>query len=164
MANPRTKARLEARILERAAHCIEFELNDPRASFLTLTRVELTDDLYTARLFYSVYGSEGDKSKVAHMLEDATGFVRKRVAGVLRVRRAPRLVWLYDDSVEYAAKMDQTIRDALERDREINPGAHPDVDLTEPEVDNESQVDAEYLDFLNAKEEEEEGGGEAPKA
>ena len=159
MANPRTKARLEARILERVAHCLEFELSDPRSAFVTVQRVELTPDLYTARIFYSVYGSEGDKSRVSHMLEDATGFVRKRVAGVLRVRRVPRLVWVYDDSVERAAQVSQAIRDALERDRSINPGAHAELDLTPPpEADEADRLDAEYLDFLTAQEREEERG------
>ena len=40
MVSPRTIARLEARVLERAAYCIEFEISDPRSAFITLTRVD----------------------------------------------------------------------------------------------------------------------------
>lgn len=154
MANPRSKARLEARIHERVAHCLEFELSDPRSAFITVTKVELSPDLSIARVFYSVYGTEGDKSRVKHMLEDATPFVRGKVAGVLRVRRIPRLAWMYDDSIERAARVDQAIRDALARDRAINPTAHPDVDLTPAEPSEEALIDQEYLDFLRANEEE----------
>ena len=154
MANPRTQARLEARIQERAAYCLEFELNDPRSAFVTITKVELTSDYSIARIFYSVYGTEGDKSRVKHMLADATGFVRGKIGGVLRIRRLPKLVWLYDDSIERAAKMDQAIHDAIERDRAINPNAHTEVDLEEPEETEEEVLDKEYMDYLEGREEE----------
>jgi ribosome-binding factor A len=166
MANPRTKARIEARILERAAHCVEFELNDPRGSFITLTRVEISNDLSTAKVFYSVYGSEGDKSRARHMLDGASGFIRSQVGRVLRTRRIPRLTWIYDDSIEYAAEMQKKIAEALRHDREVNPAAHADKRLEEPEPDEDEELDREYIDYLNALEEEEgenEEGGEASR-
>jgi ribosome-binding factor A len=127
MANPRTIARLEARILERAAYCLEFELADPRASFITITRVELSKDLSYGKIFYSVLGDEGEKSKAAHMLDSAAGFIQRQVARVLEVRRMPHLRWIYDDSLEKAADLDQAIKDALERDRKIaEQGLAPD--------------------------------------
>ncbi len=155
MVNPRSKARIEARIQERVAHCVEFELNDPRATFITITRVEVADDLSTAKVFYSVYGTEGDKSRTAHMLEDASGFVRKQVGRVLKTRRIPSLRWIYDDSIELAARMHETIQGALERDRAINPAAHADLPTPAPEP-KAPEVEQEYLDFLQAQEDEDE--------
>ena len=157
MTNPRSKARIEARILERAAYCVGFELADPRSAFITLTRVELTDDLSSARIFYSVLGTPGDKSRAAHMLEDASGFIRKQLGRVLRTRYIPALRWFYDDSSEYSAHMQQTIEEALEKDRAINPGAH--VELPRPKgTAPEPELDQEYRDFLEAQEEEDEPG------
>jgi ribosome-binding factor A len=126
MANPRTKARIEARIRERVAYCIEFELSDPRAAFVTVTRVEASSDLSAAKVFYSVLGSEGDRGKVQHMLEDATGFVRRAVGRVLRMRRLPSLTFAYDESIALQDEMERKIADALASDREINPAAHGD--------------------------------------
>jgi ribosome-binding factor A len=160
MANPRSKARLEARIHERVAYCLEFEIHDPRSAFLTVTKVELSNDLSVAHVFYSVYGTDSDKSRVSHMLADATGFVRGKVGGVLRVRRIPRIAFVYDDSIERAARVDQAIREALERDRAINPAAHEGIDLTPPEPSEAALIDQEYLDFLKAKEAEERGEAE----
>ena len=157
MTNPRVKARIEARIQERIAHCVQFELSDPRATFITITRVEVSDDLSSAKVFYSVYGTEGDKSRTAHMLADATGFVKQKVGRVLKTRRVPALRWIYDDSIELSARMGSTIQEALEKDRAINPSAHADLPRPEP-AKKDDEVDREYLDFLNAQEEEEEGG------
>ncbi len=122
MANPRNIARLEARILERAAHAVEFELNDPRGGFVTVTRVELAKDLSSGKIFYSVLGAAGERSRVAHMLADASGYLQRLIARVLKVRRMPHLKWVYDDSIEYAAEMDEKIRAALERDAAIQAG------------------------------------------
>lgn len=138
MANPRTIARLEARIHERAAHCLQFEIRDPRASFVTLTRVELSNDLSLAKVYYSVLGDDADRSKVEHMLEHATGYIQRQVVSVLRMRRAPALRFLYDDSIETAAAIDQLIREARERDRRIDPT------LAEREA-NEARIAAEEV-------------------
>ena len=138
--NPRTIARLEARIRERAAYCVEFELSDPRSALVTVTRVELANDASTGRIYYSVYGTESEKSKVAHMLVSAAGFIQRKVARVLKLRRTPHLTWYYDDSIEKAAEVDSAIRKALERDLEIHAAGHA---APEEEPDSAAQPDAD---------------------
>src|SRR5262245_33788551 len=163
MLNARTKAKLEARIHERAAHCVEFELNDPRAAFITITRVELSTDLSSARVFYSVCGTQGDKRRAASMLADASGFIRKQLGRVLETRRLPQLGWIYDDSIERSAKLERVIAQALQHDREVNPAAHSeraDAGALESDSSAEEELDQEYTDFLEAQEEED--GRSAP--
>jgi ribosome-binding factor A len=126
MTNPRTIARLQARIHERAAYCLQFEVADPRASFITVTRVELSPDITSGKIYYSVLGSEGERSKAEHMLASAAGFIQRQIARVLDVRRMPHLRWVYDGSMETAANMDRLIRDARARDKEINPASAED--------------------------------------
>ena len=154
MANDRTVARLEARIKERVAHCVEFELNDPRAAFITLTKVELARDLANVKVFYSVLGSEADRTKAAFMLESATGFVQKQLGRVLRTRRIPRIAWHYDDTIELMARMDAAIDQALASDREINPGAHPEKELRPEGASDKDVVDIEYEEFLTEEDED----------
>lgn len=121
MVNPRTIARLEARIHERAAYCLQFEVSDPRASFITITRVKLSPDITSGRIYYSVLGSPGDKANAERMLKSAAGFIQRQVSRVLSVRRMPHLSWQYDDSLENAASLDALIREARLRDAELNP-------------------------------------------
>jgi hypothetical protein len=89
------------------------------------------------------------------MLEDASGFVRKQVGRVLQTRRIPALRWFYDDSIEHAAKIQDTIQEALEKDRAINPAAHAELPPPAPKP-AEPELDREYLDFLQTQEDEEE--------
>ena len=119
MANPRVKARLEARIVERAAHCLEFEIKDPRATFITIVRAELSSDLTHGKIFYSVLGDASARSKAMHMLASAAGFIQRQVGRVLEMRRMPHLTWVYDDSIAEAARMSDVIQKALERDKQI---------------------------------------------
>lgn len=158
MANPRTIQRLQARILERAAYCIEFELSDPRVGMITLTKVELSNDLGTAKVHYSVLGSEVDRRRAQHVLDDARGFIQRQVGRVLRTRRIPRLSFHYDDSIAYAAELDRKIKEALRHDRDVNPEAHEDLldrleDSESPEAEAEI-VEDEYEQFLEEDEEE----------
>ena len=136
MANPRTIAKLESRIQERAAFCLQFEVNDPRASFITVTRVKLSPDLSSGRIYYSILGSEGDKTKVAHMLESASGFLQRQIGRVLQMRRMPHLKLTYDETLERADEIDKLIREARARDREINPTVD-ESPAAPPPVDDE---------------------------
>ncbi len=125
MANPRTIAKLEARIHERAAHALEFEVRDPRNVLVTITKVELANDLSHAKIFYSVLGGKSDRSKAEHMLASAGGFIQRQVARVLETRKVPHLSWEFDASIEQAQKLDSAIRKALERDRIIQQTGVP---------------------------------------
>lgn len=146
MANPRTVARLQARIKERIAHCVEFELADPRSTFITITRVELTNDISQAKVFYSVLGDEADRNKTKRMLESASGFIQRQVAGILATRRTPKLEWRYDDTIEQMIHMDEAVAMALERDREINPNAHRDAGQGEKEGAQDREESGEQVD------------------
>jgi ribosome-binding factor A len=143
MVNQRTLAKLAARIQERAAHCLEFEISDPRAAFITITKVELAHDLSSGKIFYSVLGPRSAKSRAEHMLQSAAGFIQRKVARVLDVRRMPRLSWIYDDSIERAAELDQSIRRALARDETIHAQGHAEESEDEPAWENEYEEFAE---------------------
>ncbi|MCP3915569.1 MAG: 30S ribosome-binding factor RbfA [bacterium] len=131
MASERTVARLQSQILRRAAHCLQFELSDPRASFITVTRVELSPDVTSGKIYWSTL--DDDRTKAEHLLDHASGYIQRQIASVLRTRTVPHLRWVFDESIAEAARLDRLIADARERDLEINPHAdeEPPQDSTE---------------------------------
>jgi ribosome-binding factor A len=157
MTNPRTLARLEARILERAAHCIEFEVNDPRIGMITLTRVELSNDISHAKVFYSTLGGDSRKRLAQAALDSARGFIQRQVARVLETRKVPHLSFHFDDRIELAAEMDLKIREALARDKQVRPQAHSDLEqpAAEPAAEpaEDAELQEEYREFLDAQDE-----------
>jgi len=130
MANPRTVARVSARIRQRVAHCLQFELNDPRSGVVTVTEVNLSADMRNATILWTL-PEEKDRSKTLHMLEGATGFVRKQLGRVLETRVIPALHWEYDDRIAKASEMERLIEQAVARDEEIRGEPAPEDDEEE---------------------------------
>ncbi len=150
MPSSKTLARLEAQILRRAAHCLQFEISDPRKGFVTLTGVELSKDMAYATIKYSVLGDESDHSKTQHLLDQARGFVQRRVASILRTRTTPTLRWEYDPSIAESSRMGQVILEARKRDDQIRSTdgelETSEVDESGPTFGPDSNVDADELD------------------
>ncbi|MFH0947362.1 MAG: 30S ribosome-binding factor RbfA [Planctomycetota bacterium] len=98
------------RIRERVANVVLFELQDPRITFPTVTRVRLAKDRSTCKVFFSVLGSEADRTKTTRALEDARGFIQREVAKVLHIRTVPILSFHYDESVEGGLRMEGLLK------------------------------------------------------
>jgi len=97
--------------------------------FITITRVELSPDLLHGKIFYSVLGGRAERSKAQHMLDSAAGFIQRKVAGVLEMRKLPHLTWHFDESLIVAQRMDESIKRALERDKLIaQQGQAPEIE------------------------------------
>jgi ribosome-binding factor A len=126
MANLRAQQRIESRIKERAAYCLQFEVKDPRSTFVTVTRVELKPDLKQGKIYFSCLGSAADRHKTEKMLADAAGFIQRQIARVLETRTVPHLAWVYDDSIEKASQIDSLISEARAKDQTLNPGDEED--------------------------------------
>ncbi|MCL1972422.1 MAG: 30S ribosome-binding factor RbfA [Endomicrobia bacterium] len=81
------------------------DIRDLNAGLVTVMGVKLTDDLLFCKIFYSVFGSEEDKKRVAGILKDNTKAVRHRLAVNLNLRRTPEITFVYDDTNESASRV-----------------------------------------------------------
>jgi len=132
MASERTTERIASWIQRKVATILVRDLKDPRAGYLlTVTQVNVTKDLETCAVFYSVLGDDKQKRRAAMMLERATPWVQREVAKGLRTRIAPRLHFEYDESIEGISKMTQLL-DRLTKERESREGANPNEDAAPP--------------------------------
>ena len=120
MASERRRRQVARQIQGRVAELLIYEMKDPRASFVTVTGVEINQDLTVARVRYTVLDSRS-RSKVVHMLEHAHGFLRTEVARAIKLRSAPQVVFEYDESIERAARIDAIL------DRIIPPEQRADA-------------------------------------
>jgi ribosome-binding factor A len=102
----------------RASEVVLYQLKDPRLGFVTVTRVKLSGDLRHAVVFYSVVGSDGDRSKTAHALEHARGHVQTQIAKAMRTRVTPLVRFEYDHSVEGSVRVSQILAELAEENGE----------------------------------------------
>jgi ribosome-binding factor A len=102
---------------------IHAELKDPRLGFITVTRVELTQDLRYAKVFFSVLGKEEEHKKTKEALDSALGFIRRLIAQRIKLRLVPEISFREDRSAEYSIR----IQEALDEIKELNE-PHPSSD------------------------------------
>jgi ribosome-binding factor A len=85
------------------------DLNDPRIGLVTITGVETSPDLHTARVFVSVLGSERKREQSIEGLQAAHGVLQSRIGRELRLKRTPQLAFEYDPSVVRGVEMSRLI-------------------------------------------------------
>ncbi len=87
------------------------ELKDPRVTgaFLSIVRVEVTNDLSYCTVHVSAI--EGiDKAKEAVKgLKSASGYIRRELGHRLRLRHVPELIFTATDSIEYSAHISRVL-------------------------------------------------------
>jgi ribosome-binding factor A len=109
-------------VQRRASEVILHELVDPRLGFVTVTRVKLSRDLRHAVIYYSVVGSDADRSKTAHALEHARGHVQSQIARAMRTRVTPQIRFEFDKGVEGSIRVSE-ILNRLREERSEREGA-----------------------------------------
>jgi len=119
MASPERVAKMADRIRELVARRLEKGLRDPRLGFVTITDVRVTGDLQHASVFYTVYGSEQERTDSAAALKAATGMLRSEVGKGLGVRLTPTLEFIPDALPETAAHIEAALAEAAARDAEV---------------------------------------------
>lgn len=88
---------------------IATELKDPRIGFVTVTDVDTSPDLRSARVFVSVLGPESDREHTMAGLRSSHGFLQARIASELRIKRTPTLSFHYDESVERGVRLSRLL-------------------------------------------------------
>ncbi len=97
--------RVNAVMREVIGDAIRAELQDPRIGFVTVTAVETSPDLRTARVFVSVLGDAAEREATLAALRSSHGVLQARVARELRIKRTPTLSFHYDESPERAVRL-----------------------------------------------------------
>ena len=111
--NPRAR-RLGEQIQRELTQLLRREVKDERIGNVTITAVNVTGDLRTARVYYLVFGRDGPDPKVQRGLESAAGFLRNALSRSLMIRYTPTLSFELDTSIEHGVRLTQLI-DAVNR-------------------------------------------------
>lgn len=96
---------------------LQSELKDPRVGFITVTGVEVTNDLSQAKVYLSVLGSEQKKEDTLKALDKANGFIRSELGQRVRLRHTPELIFKFDASIEYGSRIDKLLHKLNNGDR-----------------------------------------------
>lgn len=85
------------------------EVHDPGIGFVTLTRVQVSPDLGSARVLYTALGDDKARAASAKALDRAAPFLRRQIGARLRLKRAPELRFIYDESIAGQDRIEQLL-------------------------------------------------------
>lgn len=85
-------------------------LKDPRIGFVTVTGVEVTGDLRSAKVFVSLMGSEDEKKATWDGLQHSLGFLRTEVGRRLGIRYTPELTLHRDNTLDNSDHIGKLLR------------------------------------------------------
>ena len=105
----RRKERVQEAIRREMGRIIQEELHDPRIRFVTVTRVEVSDDLRHAKIYYSVLGTDKEEKDTAAAMNSAMGFIRSIIAKELNLRFAPEIILRQDNSIKYSIEIQKEL-------------------------------------------------------
>jgi ribosome-binding factor A len=111
--NPRAK-RLGEQIQRELTELLRRDVKDERIGNVTITAVNVSGDLRTARVYYLVFGKDGPDPKVQQGLTSAAGFLRNALSKALMIRYTPTLTFELDTTIEHGVRLTQLI-DSLKK-------------------------------------------------
>jgi ribosome-binding factor A len=107
--------RLAGLLKEEISRILREEVKDPRLGFVTVTDVEVSDDLMNAKVFVSVMGEEKVIAGNMEILASAAPFIRAQVGHIIQLRHVPDIVFKYDRSIQQGARISKILAD-MERE------------------------------------------------
>jgi ribosome-binding factor A len=92
---------------------------DPKLRDVHITRVDVTDDLKIAKIYFSVFGDAGRIKPAENALQNAKGFMRTHIAKTLNMRFTPTLQFRHDTMVEKVEHIEAIFRE-IENERKVS--------------------------------------------
>ena len=120
----RRLARLNEQFRREITAILRREVRDPRARDVVVTSVEVTSDLWVARVYVRVGGEDRERADALQGLEAAANFIRRELAAVLHIRRIPELRFLEDKTLAQASRIEEILQELHGGDEE-DDGAAP---------------------------------------
>jgi len=103
--------RLAESIKEEVSRIIREDIKDPRLGFVTVTDVEVADDLRYAKIYVSIMGSTEDTKNSMDVLYRASGYIRSEIGKIIRLRHVPEITFKLDHSIEHGAHISKLLRE-----------------------------------------------------
>lgn len=89
------------------------EVKNPVLKGVVLTGVNITNDLSYAKIYFTCFDT--DNELVLKELKESSGFLRNELAKRIDIRHTPELIFEYDDSVAYAKKIEDKIKEIKDK-------------------------------------------------
>lgn len=116
----RRSDRLAEEIKREMSQIFREEMKDPRMNMVSITRVEVSNDISHARIYVSVMGNEEDRAKVEKALQGARGYLRSEIGSRISLRRVPELTFKIDRSIEHGVHIASLLNQLKKEEKPVS--------------------------------------------
>lgn len=117
--------RVQEALRQEISKILQGEIMDPRIGFLTVTKVDLTNDLRYAKVYFSVLGESKDKMLALKGLNSAKGYIKGLLSKKIKLRFMPEIEFKIDTSLEHTKEI-YDILDKLKKENTHEDGDRGD--------------------------------------
>lgn len=110
------------------------EMRDPRVKNVTVVGVEVLPDMKSAKVFVSIMGDEKEQRLSLSGLQNAAGFLQKKITERIESRYTPRLTFVLDPGVKNSLEINRILREVLPPTTESDEPA--DEEVTNDDVES----------------------------
>jgi len=100
--------RISSQILREVSNIIHTNVRSKLLKNVTLTGIELSNDLSVAKLYYTFLG-DYEEQDVIEELKKASSFLRNQLADRIEIRHTPELRFQFDKSIEYGSNIERIL-------------------------------------------------------
>ncbi len=128
MTSRRTE-RLNEQFRRELMDILRHELRDPRVGSVTVTQVEVSANLYHARVYLTTLTPDAEREPMLEGLRAARPFIRRELGRRLHIRRVPEIDFEWDSTLDRARRIEKLLA-------EVRPDEGPGPpEPDEPPVD-----------------------------
>ena len=139
----RRTQRVGSLVRDALGRLIKADLSDPRIdpALTSIVRVEVPEDLMTAKVFVSVLGDEALQRKTLRALKHAAGHIQELLGRRLALKHTPRLTFEFDKNFQGTLEIYRIIEDAMQeiKDKDSARSGDAQTDPAEPTEPTDSQ-------------------------
>lgn len=109
-------------------------LKDPRINggeFLTIVRCDVAGDGSYCKVYVSSFRGLEEAKRAVKGFESATGYLKREISNVLKLRKSPELKFIADDSIEHSAEITRRLKSLVPEEGEET---EPEDEETEDET------------------------------
>ena len=133
----RRLARLNEQFRREITAILRRAVRDPRVLDVVVNSVEVTSDLWLARVYVRLGDDDQERADALQGLDAAANFIRRQLAAVLHIRRIPELRFLEDKTLAQANRIEEILKGLdvardEEDDRSGDTKDRTDTDTEEP--------------------------------
>lgn len=108
---PKRPERVAEAIRNELAMLLLSKVRDPKLATVSFSRVQVTDDLKIARIYFTSLDGVKKAKSIEKALEKAKGFMRSHLAKTINLRYTPALQFRYDETADKVAHIESIFQE-----------------------------------------------------